>query len=106
MTGTGATLFAVLALVAAAMYSREGRSFTWSEIKKRLRGLGYLGSESAAEEQGSWSRRDPKDVVHLIPLMHEGIGLCARDHWDEGIPILMRVLEEDPVNAKALFWVA
>ena len=37
MMGTGALLFAVLTIVAAAMYSHEGRSFTWSEIKDRLR---------------------------------------------------------------------
>jgi arylsulfatase A-like enzyme len=91
--------------------AREGRvpanvAEVDEETRERLRGLGYIGSGPDEERAEGWSRRDPKDIVHLVPLLTEGIRLCHDDRWDEGIPLLERVLTEDPLNTKALHWVS
>ena len=75
------------------------------DARRSLEALGYLGGGQADAGTG-WSRRDPKDIVHLIPIMYEGILHCRQGRWEEGIPLLEKVLEEDPINGKALFWVS
>lgn len=76
------------------------------ETRDRLMALGYLTSGPDEEGDGTWSRRDPKEIVHLIPTMFEGIRLCRLGELDEGVALLKQVLEEDPLNGKALHWVA
>jgi arylsulfatase A-like enzyme/Flp pilus assembly protein TadD len=76
------------------------------ETRERLLGLGYLGGGSAEEQAASWSRRDPKDIVELLPLLFEGIRQCRAEQWEDGVPLLEKVLAEDPINPKALHWVS
>ena len=76
------------------------------ETRERLLGLGYLGGGSAEEEAEGWSRRDPKDIVELLPLLFEGIRQCREEQWEDGIPLLEQVLAFDPINPKALHWVS
>ena len=75
------------------------------DTRSRLLALGYLTS-GADEEAAGWARRDPKDIVHLLPRMFEGVKLCRNDRWEEGVAILETVLAEDPINGKALHWLS
>ncbi|HMB70617.1 MAG TPA: sulfatase-like hydrolase/transferase, partial [bacterium] len=72
--------------------------------RARLRALGYLSSEEDADH--TWSRRDPKEIVHLLPKMFRGIRHCLDGEMEEGLALLGEVLEEDPVNSKALHWLS
>jgi len=76
------------------------------EARRRLASLGYMGGADSRDESEEWERRDPKDIVHLIPLLHEGMALCRAGDWTHGVPLLERVLAEDPVNGRALYWVS
>ncbi len=91
---------------AAAGEGASNESEVDEATRERLLGLGYLGGGSAAEEAEGWSRRDPKDIVELLPLLFEGIRLCRGDRWEEGAPLLEQVLAMDPINPKALHWVS
>lgn len=75
-------------------------------VRQKLATLGYVGGVESDDQPGDWERRDPKDIVHLIPLLNEGMALCRAGDWSHGTPLLERVLAEDPVNGRALYWVS
>lgn len=91
------------AVAAAAAEGRAGGAVD-EETRARLLALGYV--TSGEEEDGDWSRRDPKDIAHLIPKMYDGIRACEQGDMDDGVEILSEVLEEDPINSRALHWVS
>ncbi len=94
-----------LELARLAEQSRGESEEVDDETRERLMALGYL--TSGADEAGDgWARRDPKEIVHLIPKMFEGIRLCRLGELDAGVAVLSEVLDEDPLNGKALHWVA
>jgi arylsulfatase A-like enzyme len=76
------------------------------DTRARLLAIGYLGSTPAEEEATAWSRRDPKEIVQLIPRMDKGVEHCRNGRWEKGLPLLEEVLREDPLNGKALHWIA
>ncbi|MBZ0268043.1 sulfatase-like hydrolase/transferase, partial [bacterium] len=86
--------------------SGDGAGEVDDETRARLLALGYVTAGADEEAATAWSRRDPKDIVHLIPRMYAGIRACRERRMDEGLAILSSVLEEDPLNSKALHWVS
>ncbi len=65
------------------------------ETKAKLKALGYVSdSEPSAGEQG----KDPKEMVHLYELREEAHRYMENADYERAIPILQRVLQEDPTN--------
>jgi choline-sulfatase len=93
------------AVAIAAAAGREGGTVD-DETRARLLALGYVTSGEGEADAGAWSRRDPKDIAHLIPRMYDGIRACEQGDMDEGVEVLSEVLEEDPINSRALHWVS
>jgi arylsulfatase A-like enzyme/Flp pilus assembly protein TadD len=75
------------------------------DVRRKLASLGYVGGVET-EEVSEWERQDPKDIIHLLPLLNEGMALCRAGDWRRGTLLLERVLAEDPVNGRALYWVS
>jgi arylsulfatase A-like enzyme len=73
------------------------------ETRDKLMALGYIGGD---EGTSVTSRRDPKEIVDLIPVMHRGIELCRTGRMEEGVALLEEILLQDPGNGKALYWVS
>ncbi|GJM44741.1 MAG: hypothetical protein DHS20C21_15830 [Gemmatimonadota bacterium] len=84
----------------------DGTGAVDDETRDRLRALGYLTTGDEENDATAWSRRDPKDLVHVVPKMFRGIKLCLDGDLNSGVALLQEVLEEDPLNSKALHWIA
>ncbi len=65
------------------------------ETVAKLKALGYISeSEPSKSEQG----KDPKEMVHLYEAREEAHRYMENEAYETAIPILRRVLEEDPSN--------
>lgn len=74
-----------------------------AEALERLASVGYIGvGGSEAEREGA----DPKTLVHLEREMLGAITAVNEGRWDDVASALEYVLEHDPVNRLALFYLA
>jgi arylsulfatase A-like enzyme/Tfp pilus assembly protein PilF len=79
-----------------------GRSKLSLEQEESLRALGYLSSTSenaeAAETAGA---PDPKGRIQAANLLYESLGLMEQEQYQDAVPILERVLEQEPNTVMA-----
>ncbi len=75
-----------------------------SEDQKKLAALGYVGSDVKPVVRKDAPR--PADMARLLPILDESSGLFVRGQYAEAIPLLEKVLAEDPHNLAAELHVA
>ena len=74
------------------------------EARQRLASLGYVGATAAPVVRRDAPR--PADMVHLFDLLDKASGLFVQARYAEVIPLLERILEQDPYNLDAVLRLA
>jgi arylsulfatase A-like enzyme/Tfp pilus assembly protein PilF len=68
------------------------------EAEERLRALGYVSSEAAAEANGEEGRADPKDKIEAYRAFEEATWSEAQGDREAGLAALRRVVGAEPQN--------
>jgi choline-sulfatase len=71
------------------------------EAMEKLAALGYIGAGAEPQTAAPESLADPKDFIALFDRLRQANSAVRESRFDEAIPILKRVLAEDPRNAFA-----
>jgi arylsulfatase A-like enzyme/Flp pilus assembly protein TadD len=72
------------------------------EAMEKLAALGYIGAGAAPDAGASSAPAgDPKDFIALFNRLREANSAVRERRFEEALPILQRVLKEDPKNAFA-----
>jgi arylsulfatase A-like enzyme len=69
------------------------------EERRKLASLGYVASSTKAVVRPNAPR--PVDMAHLFPVEDQAAALFVRDQYAEAVPLLTRILSEDPYNLDA-----
>ena len=69
------------------------------EARKQLASLGYITSAVKPVVRKDAPR--PADKVHLFPLIEEATGLFVTQQYARCLPLLQRIVKEDPYNLEA-----
>jgi arylsulfatase A-like enzyme/Tfp pilus assembly protein PilF len=67
--------------------------------RRKLASLGYVASTTKPVIRAGAPR--PADMAHLFPIEDQAAGLFVRDQYAAAIPLLQRILAEDPYNLDA-----
>jgi choline-sulfatase len=76
--------------------SASSKETLTDEDRRRLASLGYVSSESRPVIRKDAPR--PRDMVHLFEDLDRASGLFVREEYRTAIPLLERILAEDPYN--------
>jgi choline-sulfatase len=79
-----------------ARAAEAGREGLTREAEERLASLGYLGWEGRQTLRPD--APSPKDMTHLFADLDRASGLFVREEYAAALPVLQRVLREDPHN--------
>jgi len=63
-----------------------------------LQSLGYASAGSRREIRVDMSGPDPKDRIHVLKVLDNAADLMNHDRFAAAIPLLERILKEDPAN--------
>jgi arylsulfatase A-like enzyme/Tfp pilus assembly protein PilF len=69
------------------------------EARRKLASLGYVGGSAPPSFRPDAPR--PVDRVHLFDLIERASGLFVAERYAEAVPLLTRILAEDPTNLDA-----
>jgi arylsulfatase A-like enzyme len=69
------------------------------EERRKLASLGYVASTTKPVVRADAPR--PADMAHLFPIEDQAAGLFVREQYAAAIPLLQRILAEDPYNLDA-----
>ncbi len=69
------------------------------EERRKLASLGYVASETKPVVRTDAPR--PADMVRLFEILDKASGLFVREQYAQAIPLLERILAEDPYNLDA-----
>ncbi len=72
--------------------------------RRRLASLGYVAAGAAPAVRPDAPR--PADMAHLFDLLERASGLFVREEYAQVIPLLERILREDPHNLDAILRLA
>ena len=74
------------------------------EAKKKLAALGYVSASATPPVRRDAPR--PADMIHLFDALERASALFVRERYAEVIPLLERILKEDPNNLDAVLRLA
>ena len=69
------------------------------EERRKLAALGYVASTAKPVVRANAPR--PADMTHLFAVEDEAAGLFVREQYAKAVPLLVRILREDPYNLDA-----
>jgi arylsulfatase A-like enzyme/Tfp pilus assembly protein PilF len=69
------------------------------EERRKLASLGYVASTTKPIVRANAPR--PADMTHLFPIEDQAAGLFVREQYAAAVPLLVRILSEDPYNLDA-----
>ncbi|MEA2238016.1 MAG: choline-sulfatase [Thermoanaerobaculia bacterium] len=69
------------------------------EERRKLASLGYVASTTKPIVRANAPR--PSDMTHLFPIEDQAAGLFVREQYAAAVPLLVRILAEDPYNLDA-----
>ncbi|RPJ69186.1 MAG: hypothetical protein EHM24_19300, partial [Acidobacteria bacterium] len=72
-----------------------------AETLEKLASLGYVGAGAEPARGADGSRADPKDFIGVFNQLRRANSAVRERRFDEALPVLERVLREDPRNAFA-----
>ncbi|MGA1867944.1 MAG: tetratricopeptide repeat protein [bacterium] len=72
-----------------------------SEVQERLRSLGYIWTGHEKDE--TKERRDPKEMIHLMNVLNQGVNYLQSYYYDPAIECFKKVIEVNPDNDAAYF---
>src|SRR5213076_2353771 len=69
------------------------------EERRKLASLGYVAASSKPVVRPDAPR--PADMTHLFAIEDDAAAYFVRDEYAKAVPLLARILEEDPYNLDA-----
>jgi tetratricopeptide (TPR) repeat protein len=72
-----------------------------TEQAEKLKALGYVGGDSGLGHEGRVGGIDPKDRIEIANLMHDGIIEVEQGRYEDAIPTLEKVIQNEPSSAIA-----
>jgi tetratricopeptide (TPR) repeat protein len=77
-------------------YHEHSSAAASSQQSESLAALGYVSSGNAAAAQDPLQGPDPKDKIQIANVLHHGIMAVEDARYEEAIPLLQRVVQENP----------
>ena len=100
--GTGEAMRAALARLTGGTHGAMTAATIDREVSEKLAALGYIGAgEHTTAPPGETAQRDPKDVIAVFNQLRLANSAVRDRRFREALPLLHRVLAEDPRNAFA-----
>jgi type IV pilus biogenesis/stability protein PilW len=73
------------------------------ETEQRLRSLGYVWTQAQTEKDARQTKPDPKDKIHLMNYLDDGMGYLLIGIYDKAIEAFQKIINEDPDNTAGYF---
>jgi Tfp pilus assembly protein PilF len=83
-------------LLAGLERRRTGTLAPDEELTHGMAALGYAQASAPAADIEVEDPRNPAELVHVVQLYLDAVGLCQRDAFAEAAPLLERAIEADP----------
>jgi choline-sulfatase len=100
--GTGEAMRRALARLTGGTHGAMTAARVDREVAEKLAALGYVGAgEEMSAPAGNAVQRDPKDVIATFNQLRRANSAVRDRRFSEALPLLHRVLAEDPHNAFA-----
>ena len=74
------------------------------KTEQRLRSLGYVWTQARTEKEAvQQTKADPKDKIHLMNYLDDGMGYLLIGIYDKAIEAFQKIIHEDPDNTAGYF---
>ncbi|MBN2372423.1 tetratricopeptide repeat protein [bacterium] len=71
--------------------------------EQRLKSLGYIWTQAKADIEGGEAVPDPKDKIHIMNYLDDGMGYLIIGQYDRAIEEFQKIINDDPDNMAAYF---
>lgn len=74
------------------------------DTELRMKSLGYIWTRSAAKIEEEGPKPDPKDLIHVMNYLDNGMGFFLLGDYDQAIEEFRKIIEADKENRAAYFY--